>query len=86
MEKILPLGLEQVTVQQVVDCFALEMTLSGPLGIDRHADGSRDRSCRGCKKARSKSKVIKGDVECECDTSGQEEDGIFGKLLEIFGD
>jgi hypothetical protein len=34
----------------------------------------------------SKSKVIEGDIECECDASGQEENGIFRKLLEIFGD
>jgi hypothetical protein len=30
--------------------------------------------------------LTEGDVECECDTSGQEEDGIFRKLLEIFGE
>jgi len=41
VEKILPLGLEQVMVRQAVDCLALERTLSGPLGKDRHADGSK---------------------------------------------
>jgi hypothetical protein len=68
-----------------MDCFALERTLSSPLGKDRHADGLKDRSCRGCRKVCSKSKLTKGDVECECKTLGQEEDGIFRKLLEIFG-
>lgn len=85
VEKILPLGLEQLTVKQAVDCFALERTLSGPLGKDRHADGLKDRSCKGCRKVCSKSKVTKGDAKCECNTLGQEEDGIFRKLLEIFG-
>lgn len=54
MEKILPLGLEQVMVRQAVDCFALERTPSSPLGKDRHAYGSRVRSCRGCRKTCSK--------------------------------
>jgi hypothetical protein len=85
VEKILSLGLEQVTVRQAVDCFALERTPSGPLGKDRCADGSRDRSYKGCRKACSKCKVLEGDVECDCDASGQE-DGIFRKLLETFGD
>jgi hypothetical protein len=30
--------------------------------------------------------ISKGDVECEGDASGQVEDGIFRKLLKIFGD
>jgi len=48
VEKILSLGLEQVTAWQAVDCFALERTPFGPLGKDRRVDGSRVRSCRGC--------------------------------------
>jgi hypothetical protein len=72
VKNILPLGLEQVTVRQAVDCFTLERTPFGPLGKDRHADDSRDRSCRGCRKACSKCKVLEGDVECDCDTLGQE--------------
>jgi hypothetical protein len=78
VEKIPQLGRSGTTVQQVVDCFALERTLSSPLGKDRRADGSSARSCSGCRKACSIG-------SSECDASRQV-DGSFKKILGAFGD
>jgi hypothetical protein len=82
VEKIIPLGWEQETIQQAVDCFAMERSSSGPLAKD-HADGSRIRDSRECSLACSKTRVAVADVELEVDTSVQEF-GVFRKLLDIF--
>jgi hypothetical protein len=54
MEKLIPLGRGQETIQLAVDCFAMERSSSGPLGKDLHADGSRIRDSRGCSLACSR--------------------------------
>jgi hypothetical protein len=83
VEKIIPLGREQGTLWQAMDCFAMERSSSGPLGKDLHADGSRIRDSRGCSLECSKKWVAVDDVELEVDESVQEL-AVFRKLLYIF--
>jgi hypothetical protein len=83
VEKIIPLGREQETLWQAMDCFAMERSSFGPLGKDLHDNGSRFRDSRGCSLACSKKRVVVDDVEVEGDTSVQDL-GIFKKLLDFF--
>jgi len=79
VEKLLTLSLVQATVRQSVDCSSLETSPIVPLGIDRRANGSLDRSNVRDSRFQSNNRGFSGgrlDV-CVGEAQGQEGKEIF---------